>query len=176
MMNVIEQQEVTTPAYDKKQIRNRNYPVSHNHEYCEYLGYVFSSDGMVFSPAGNSLIPMKNEGLDYVTLIVNDQNNKRHLVRVSLEHACFSMFARSVPEDFQKQFLESPENAYVKSMEKPPRRRKASSKTGRTKKFSKEEAARLKKDYVEYGATYRELAKKYNTCVVTIQKIVKGIY
>ena len=171
-----EKTKATTAVYDKKAIRERNFPSSQNGDYCEYLGYIFSADGMVFSPTGNKLKVMRIDGLDYSTLILTSEKEKKHLVRVSLKHACYSMFARDIPENMQEKFLNDPGNAYVKSMQQPPRRRQTTPKTGRTKKFSEEKVRMIQKEYREYGRGYRDLSKKYGVCVVTISKIIKGVY
>ncbi|MBR6395336.1 MAG: hypothetical protein IKS09_00040 [Lachnospiraceae bacterium] len=166
----------TIRAYDKHRVSARNYPAAKNGEHCEYLGYIFALDGMVISPSGNILEPMPMYDQHFATLILYDENVKKHLVRVCLEHACYSMFAKNLPKDKREKYIKAEGNAYVKDMDISPKRRKTSSKTGRSKKFKAEDITNILKDYNEYGYTYRSLAEKYETSVVTVLKIVKGKY
>lgn len=158
-------EEVTTVAYNAKTIRNRNYPVAKNGQFCEYLGYVFSCDGKVYSPNGNILIPRMYSDSFCATLILYDSYYKKHLVRVDLKRACDQMFGSKI-------------DAYTVVKDKKAQYKKETrgSAQGKKKKFTQEQIESMKKDYFDYGYTYKRLMEKYDTCVVTVSKIIKGNY
>lgn len=169
----------------KKRI-TQEFPRSSDGQICEYLGYIFTKSGKVFSPHGKEIIPL-NQGRktgNSISLIVT-ANGKKKLVRVNILRAIYSMFCKAsdTPGDDSVIVMideECGDTSFknLKKVKKVDYIRAHSCKTGkrgRKRIFDIHEEMEIK-DYYSKSKNYKKTADKFGCSALTIQKVIKGVY